>query len=76
MALTGEEIRANLTRFAAHWTLYHGSERSEAQTFLNGLLALVLDAGIVLTAGEIAHLGLQRGRVSDGYRGEYYTFGA
>lgn len=38
MALTGEEIRANLARFAAHWTLYKGSERSEAQTFLNELL--------------------------------------
>jgi hypothetical protein len=39
VALTGEEIRANLSRFAAHWTLYKGSERSEAQTFLNELLA-------------------------------------
>ena len=39
MALTGEEIRASLSRFAAHWTLYKGSERSEAQTFLNELLA-------------------------------------
>lgn len=38
MALTGEEIRANLSRFAAHWTLYKGSERSGAQTFLNELL--------------------------------------
>ncbi len=37
MALTGEEIRANLTRFAAYWSLYSGSERSEAQTFLNEL---------------------------------------
>jgi hypothetical protein len=39
VALTGEEIRANLTRFAAHWSLYGGSERSEAQTFLNELFA-------------------------------------
>jgi hypothetical protein len=39
VALTGEEIRANLSRFAAHWTLYKGSERSGAQTFLNELLA-------------------------------------
>lgn len=39
MALTGEEIRASLARFAAHWTLYKGGERSEAQTFLNELLA-------------------------------------
>jgi hypothetical protein len=36
--MTGEEIRARLTAFAAHWSLYEGSERSEAQTFLNGLL--------------------------------------
>lgn len=39
MPLTGEDIRARLSRFAAHWTLYSGSERSEAQTFLNELLA-------------------------------------
>jgi hypothetical protein len=39
VALRSEEIRANLSRFAAHWTLYKGSERSEAQTFLNELLA-------------------------------------
>ncbi len=34
MALTGEEIRANLTRFAAKWSLRAGNERSEAQLFL------------------------------------------
>ncbi len=39
MPLTGEDIRARLAHFAAHWTLYDGSERSEAQTFLNELLA-------------------------------------
>lgn len=39
MALTGEEIRARLARFARGWMAYEGSERSEAQTFLNGLLA-------------------------------------
>jgi hypothetical protein len=33
-----EEIRQRLTEFAARWGGYHGSERSEAQTFLNGLL--------------------------------------
>ena len=38
MPLSGEEIRARLALFAAHWTLYAGSERSEAQTFLNELL--------------------------------------
>jgi hypothetical protein len=38
VSLTGEDIRARLSRFAAHWTLYAGSERSEAQTFLNELL--------------------------------------
>lgn len=37
MPLTGEEIRANLTRFAAHWSQYDRSERAEAQTFLNQL---------------------------------------
>ena len=34
-----EEIRRRLAEFAAHWGGYHGSERAEAQTFLNELLA-------------------------------------
>ena len=38
MALTGEEIRRLLREFAAAWGGYAGTERSEAQTFLNGLL--------------------------------------
>ena len=37
MPLSGEEIRARLSVFAAHWSVYDGSERSEAQTFLNEL---------------------------------------
>ncbi len=37
MALSGEEIRARLSAFAAHWSVYEGTERSEAQTFLNEL---------------------------------------
>jgi hypothetical protein len=37
MALSGEEIRAKLSAFAAHWSVYDGSERGEAQTFLNEL---------------------------------------
>ncbi len=35
--MTGEEIRAALTAFAARWSVYEGSERAEAQTFLNEL---------------------------------------
>jgi hypothetical protein len=35
--LTGEEIRARLSAFASRWSVYAGSERSEAQTFLNEL---------------------------------------
>jgi len=35
--LTSEEIRSRLSTFAAAWSVYEGSERSEAQTFLNGL---------------------------------------
>ena len=38
MALSGEEIRRRLREFAAAWGGYAGTERSEAQTFLNGLL--------------------------------------
>ena len=38
MALSGDEIRRRLKEFAAAWGGYAGTERSEAQTFLNGLL--------------------------------------
>ncbi len=37
MALTGEAIRARLTAFAARWSVYEGTERAEAQTFLKQL---------------------------------------
>ncbi len=44
-----EEIRRRLAEFAARWGGYHGTERAEAQTFLNELLACYgvdrLDAG-------------------------------
>jgi len=36
---TGDEIRQRLTRFAARWSVYDGSERAEAQTFLNDLFS-------------------------------------
>ena len=39
MPLTGEEIRASLTRFVAHWSVRDGYERGEAQTFLTELFA-------------------------------------
>jgi hypothetical protein len=35
--LTGEEIRRRLIELAERWSVYEGSERSEAQTFLNQL---------------------------------------
>lgn len=38
MTLTGEETHRRLAEFAARWGGYKGSERSEAQTFLNELL--------------------------------------
>jgi hypothetical protein len=37
MAITGEEIRASLTRFVARWSVRDGYERGEAQTFLTEL---------------------------------------
>jgi hypothetical protein len=37
MPLTGEEIRQRLVALAEKWSVYEGSERSEAQTFLNEL---------------------------------------
>jgi hypothetical protein len=39
MPLTGEEIRADLTRFVARWSVREGYERGEAQTFLTELFA-------------------------------------
>lgn len=37
--MTGEEIKRNLVEFARKWSLYEGTERAEAQTFLNELFA-------------------------------------
>ena len=37
MARSGEEIRAALLKFAVKWRTYSGSEKGEAQTFLNEL---------------------------------------
>lgn len=39
MPLTGEEIRSRLGDFAAKWSVYEGTETSEAQTFLTQLFA-------------------------------------
>ncbi len=39
MPRSGEEIREGLAEFVARWRDYAGSERAEAQTFLNELLA-------------------------------------
>jgi len=39
MPVTGEEIRANLTRFVARWSVRDGYEKGEAQTFLGELFA-------------------------------------
>lgn len=38
MPQTGDEIRARLEKFVARWHDYTGTERSEAQPFLDGLL--------------------------------------
>ncbi len=37
--MTGEEVQRRLVDFARKWSLYEGSERAEAQTFLNELFA-------------------------------------
>lgn len=39
MPLSAESIRQNLVAFGEKWSLYQGSERAEAQTFLNELFA-------------------------------------
>lgn len=38
MPLSGEEIRRRLGEFVEQWRMYQGTERAEAQTFLNQLL--------------------------------------
>jgi len=60
----------------ALWLLVCVAAAIDRKTGQIGRVGLVRDAGIALTAEEIADLGLQRGRMSDGYKGEYYTFGA
>jgi hypothetical protein len=60
----------------ALWLLVCVAAAIDRKTGQVGRVGLVRDAGIALTAEEIADLGLQRGRMSDGYRGEYYTFEA
>lgn len=37
--MTAEDIKRSLVEFARKWSLYNGSERAEAQTFLNELFA-------------------------------------
>ena len=39
MTLSGQEIQRNLARFVRRWASYAGSERAEAQTFVNELFA-------------------------------------
>jgi hypothetical protein len=39
VVVTGEEIRRRLVELAEKWSVYEGSERAEAQTFLNQLFA-------------------------------------
>ena len=48
-SLSGEELQGRLRKFAARWAAYQGTERAEAQTFLNELFEAYgqnrLDAG-------------------------------
>ncbi len=37
--MTSEDVRRSLVEFARRWALYEGTERAEAQTFLNELFA-------------------------------------
>jgi hypothetical protein len=81
--ITAAAVRKDLNDLAlrseylvALWLLMCVAAAIDRKTGQVGRVGLVQDAGIALTAAEIADLGLQRGRMSDGYKGEYYTFGA
>ncbi len=59
MALTGDEIRARLSAFAARWDGYSGSERSGAQPFLTELLACY---GVDAHEADVTFEAPQQGR--------------
>jgi hypothetical protein len=52
VAPSEDEIRRRLAEFAARWGGYQGSERSEAQTFLN---QPVLELNREIVAGRIPY---------------------
>jgi hypothetical protein len=72
--LEDTELRAEY--LVALWLLVCVVAAIDRKTGQVGRIGLVLDGGIALTASELAAFGFQRGRMSDGYRGDYYTFSA
>lgn len=56
MTLSGQEIQCNLQTFAKRWAGFSGSERAEAQTFLNELFACYgtdrVTAGVVFEESQ------------------------
>ncbi len=72
--LADDALRAEY--LVALWLLMCVAAAIDRKTGKVGRVGLVRDAAIALSAAEIADLGLERGRMSDGYKGEYYTFPA
>lgn len=72
--LNDDALRAEY--LVALWLLMCVAAAIDRKTGKVGRVGLVRDAGIALGAAELAALGLQRGRTSGGYEGEYYTFPA
>lgn len=72
--LEDQALRAEY--LVALWLLMCVAAAIDRKTGQVGHVGLVRDTGIALTTVEIAHIDLRRGRTSDGYKGDYYTFPA
>lgn len=72
--LEDQALRAEY--LVALWLLMCVVSAIDRKTCQLGHVELVRDTGIALTTAEITHIDLQRGRTSDEYKGDYYTFPA
>ena len=62
---TGAEIKLALDAFVTRWSGYAGTERAEAQTFLNDLFACY---GLPVTKSDLAKTEDEAARIANGAR--------